>query len=116
MEGLSPADNEIYLEFVAGIIIETHHLPVWSDCPFDLPVCIIFLYFSSFFILDNVVKTLSALKVSTSAKSVKIKLTKKLSTPCLTFEIDLVNIQHVQQNKNELYKFCFSLQEQTIAA
>nr|CAG4638221.1 EOG090X0TJE [Chydorus sphaericus] len=55
MEGLSPADNEIYLEFVA----------------------------------DNVVKTLSALKVSTSAKSVKIKLTKKLSTPCLTFEIDL---------------------------
>lgn len=30
MEGLSPADNEIYLEFVAGIIIQPHHfwLPV----------------------------------------------------------------------------------------
>ncbi len=25
MEGLSPADNEIYLEFVAGIIIQPHH-------------------------------------------------------------------------------------------
>ncbi len=71
---------------------------------------------TSFPILDNVVKTLSALKVSTSAKSVKIKLTKKLSTPCLTFEIDLVNMQHVQQIKNVLYKSCFSLQEQTIAA
>nr|CAG4642273.1 EOG090X0TJE [Eurycercus lamellatus] len=55
MSGLSPADNEIYLEFVA----------------------------------DNVVKTLSALKVSTTAKTVKIKLTKKLASPCLTFEIDL---------------------------
>jgi len=40
------------------------------------------------FLADNVTKTLSALKVSTNAKSVKIKLTKKLS-PCLTFEIDL---------------------------
>nr|CAG4651558.1 EOG090X0TJE [Simocephalus serrulatus]SVE94683.1 EOG090X0TJE [Simocephalus serrulatus] len=55
MEGLSAADNEIYLEFVA----------------------------------ENFVKTLSALKVSSTAKSVKIKLTKKLSSPCLTFEIDL---------------------------
>lgn len=36
-------------------------------------------------------KTLSALKVSSTAKSVKIKLTKKLSSPCLTFEIDLVD-------------------------
>jgi len=41
------------------------------------------------FLAENVTKTLSALKVSTNAKSVKIKLTKKLS-PCLTFEIDLV--------------------------
>nr|CAG4643689.1 EOG090X0TJE [Ilyocryptus agilis] len=55
MEGLSAADNEIYLEIVT----------------------------------ENVVKTLSALKVTTAAKSVKIKLTKKLSSPCLTFEIDL---------------------------
>nr|CAG4635255.1 EOG090X0TJE [Alona affinis] len=55
MDGLSPADNEIYLEFPA----------------------------------ENVTKTLSALKVSSTAKSVKIKLTKKLSSPCLTFEIDL---------------------------
>nr|CAG4649911.1 EOG090X0TJE [Scapholeberis mucronata]SVE94058.1 EOG090X0TJE [Scapholeberis mucronata] len=55
MEGLSAADNEIYLEFVA----------------------------------ENVVKTLSALKASSTAKSVKVKLTKKLSSPCLTFEIDL---------------------------
>nr|CAG4637577.1 EOG090X0TJE [Ceriodaphnia reticulata]SVE73374.1 EOG090X0TJE [Ceriodaphnia reticulata] len=41
------------------------------------------------FVAENVARTLSALKVSTSAKSVKIKLTKKLSSPCLTFEIDL---------------------------
>nr|CAG4638915.1 EOG090X0TJE [Cyclestheria hislopi] len=40
------------------------------------------------FLAENVTKTLSALKVSSTAKSVKIKLTKKL-TPCLTFEIDL---------------------------
>ena len=40
---------------------------------------------------ENVTKTLSALKVSATAKSVKIKLTKKLASPCLTFEIDLVN-------------------------
>ncbi len=42
------------------------------------------------FCLENVSKTLSVLKVSTSAKSVKIKLTKKIS-PCLTFEVDLVS-------------------------
>lgn len=41
--------------------------------------------------LENVVKTLSALKASSTAKSVKVKLTKKLSSPCLTFEIDLVS-------------------------
>ena len=43
-----------------------------------------------FLLIDNVARTLSALKVSGTAKSVKIKLTKKLSLPCLTFEIDLV--------------------------
>lgn len=42
------------------------------------------------FVADNVSKTLSALKVTSSAKSIKIKLTKKIS-PCLTFEIDLVS-------------------------
>nr|SVE84689.1 EOG090X0TJE [Daphnia pulex] len=41
------------------------------------------------FVAENVARTLSALKVSGTAKSVKIKLTKKLSSPCLTFEIDL---------------------------
>nr|CAG4647633.1 EOG090X0TJE [Megafenestra aurita]SVE92833.1 EOG090X0TJE [Megafenestra aurita] len=41
------------------------------------------------FVAENFIKTLSALKVSSTAKSVKIKLTKKLSSPCLTFEIDL---------------------------
>ena len=46
-------------------------------------------YLFTYLLSENVTKTLSALKVSTNAKSVKIKLTKKLS-PCLTFEIDLV--------------------------
>nr|CAG4650706.1 EOG090X0TJE [Sida crystallina] len=42
------------------------------------------------FVAENVSKTLSVLKVSASAKSVKIKLTRKIS-PCLTFEIDLAS-------------------------
>ena len=41
--------------------------------------------------LETVSKTLSVLKVSAAAKSVKIKLTRKIS-PCLTFEIDLVSL------------------------
>nr|CAG4646780.1 EOG090X0TJE [Macrothrix elegans] len=45
-------------------------------------------------ISENVLRTSTALKVSSSAKSVKIKLTKKLSTPCLTFEIDLASSNH----------------------
>lgn len=45
---------------------------------------------SNFFVSDNVAKTLGALKVSSIAKSVKVKLTKKLSSPCLTFEADMV--------------------------
>jgi hypothetical protein len=76
MEGLSTVDNEIYLEFVAGEqgrvqLLEANIL--------------------KFILIENVARTLSALKVSGTAKSVKIKLTKKLSSPCLTFEIDLVN-------------------------
>nr|CAG4636744.1 EOG090X0TJE [Eubosmina coregoni]SVE70241.1 EOG090X0TJE [Eubosmina coregoni] len=41
------------------------------------------------FMAENVIKTLSALKVSSAAKTVKIKLTKKLASPCLTFEIEM---------------------------
>nr|CAG4648466.1 EOG090X0TJE [Moina brachiata]SVE93436.1 EOG090X0TJE [Moina brachiata] len=41
------------------------------------------------FVTEVVTKTLSALKATTTAKSVKLKLTKKLSSPCLTFEVDM---------------------------
>lgn len=66
-------DNEIYLEFVTG----------------NTTCCTLFMYFE-FFYPEIVTKTLSALKATTTAKSVKLKLTKKLSSPCLTFEVDMV--------------------------